>query len=600
MLKLCQLFIKGFAMKAIGKLYTKIEIQYVYNFICYCLERSFNSIVVDENDEVKGNNHVHHWINENNFSSIKKALKKPLSPDDFDTYTKLPKVRLPLLLYHMKEAIYARVMKLKNQETLKTWYDSFNFINISNSMESAGIKSFHDIIFDQEKDLKNFVTIFQAMTKDEVQKNKIGIKTSWLSYLNQKHEAKVLEASSEVQTQIKHIKDKFNFKSLVIFPGECSNVIEVLDKHEEQFDFAVKSLDIPQEAIGLGILNVALFLETTIPNISFIHSSVSGYFFNKEKEFNICIKNFNDETKNTIVHEYAHFISSLIYENTGKKNRPEQSNNLIHKWNNDEKNQALMLNEAHSLKLDWVSKTLNLSTWEDLQYLRKNTPKNNGYRYLEHNFAQRMVQGLGVLSDGFLNSEPIIHDKMIRNFSLYMQGVKEKLIIYKIIDESVSIPTKNLTEATHFFLNESSFVYYHHNLKNPYIKALMRLSFLQSFVYYEANPEEIWARSFEALIDTGKSSVPDYRAFVNKKFTAEEVSDEMYKPKIHLNSFDRLHMLYIIKYVIQNFLPYLNFIPEESKCYKEFIKNNPTEDSMNTNPSEFILNSSINDLQKNY
>ncbi len=73
----------------------------------------------------------------------------------------------------------------------------------------------------------------------------------------------------------------------------------------------------------------------------------------------------------------------------------------------------------------------------------------------------------------------------------------------------------------------------------------------------------------------------------------------MHKPQIHLNAMDRLHILYILKFVFKEFLPELDFVPEKSHCYFIFKKNNPDENTEDFKVSKALLNRSLNKISDN-
>lgn len=582
-------------MKSPRSLYKKSEIQYMYDFVCYSLKRGFNSIVIDETGIVKTNTSVNVWLNESNLKAVKDLMNTLLPSNDFNIYKNAPNYRLVMLLFYIKNAIFNRVKSLSIQNKIKSWEDRFNYTNITAFIDSLNIKDFSQWVSENKED----VTPTQKRIQEIITQNHNDIYggTAFFSFLKQNHIANPLEISKEVGDMLQHLKNKFKFKSIIIYPGGCKDVIATLKEREKHFEEAAKLLDLPYEAMGMNLLNVAFYLDNSLVNLSLIHPRVTGYFISKENEFSICIKECNNETPLTIVHEYGHFISSIIYEKTA--NRLPDTFNNPRKWDNDDSVQNNFLGKAHSLKLDWIAKTLDLCTWEELKNKKKDIPDDYGYRYLESNFVKILLSGITIPTQEFLTSEPIIHRNMFRNYQAYLQGIRFKLISYKIVNDCFVFPLSNLKKASKFFLEQSSFIYYKHEINNPYLKALLQTAFISDFVEYLCNPEEIWARSFEAMCWVGKSETPDYRSFVDKDYEYSLVIDEMHKPQIHLNSMDRLHILYILKFVFKEFLPEFNFVPEKSQCYLIFKENNPNENEEEFKVSQALLNATLNKISYN-
>ena len=582
-------------MKSPRSLYKKSEIQYMYDFVCYSLNRGFNSIVINEAGQVKANTSVNVWLNNDNLKAVKNAMNTLLSLDDFNIHKNAPNYRLVMLLFYIKNAVFNRVKSLHIEEKIQSWEDRFNYTNITAFIDSLNIKEFSQWVSENQED----VIPTQKKIKEVITTNHNDIYggTAFFSFLKQNHKAEPLEISKEVDDMLQHLKNKFKFKSITIYPGGCKDVVAVLKEREKHFDDAAKLLDLPHAAMGMNLLNIAFYLDNSLVNLSLIHPRVTGYFVSKENEFSICLKECNNETPLTIIHEYGHFISSIIYEKTA--NRPTNTFNDPRKWDNDKYNQRNLLGKAHSLKLDWLAKNLNLCTWEELQNKKNETPDDYGYRYLESSFVKILLSGITIPSQEFLTSEPIIHRNIFRNYQAYLEGLRLKLIAYKIVNESFVFPLSNLKKASKFFLEQSSFIYYKHDINNPYLKALLQTAFISDFVEYLCNPEEIWARSFEEMCWVGKSEVPDYRSFVDKDYEYNLVIDEMHKPQIHLNAMDRLHILYILKFVFKEFLPELDFVPEKSHCYFLFKKNNPDENTEDFKVSKALLNRSLNKISDN-
>lgn len=562
-------------MKTLKTLFSKQYIQNNYDLICLVLEQGFSAFQINELNEISENSHVKIWNDDRHINAVTKALKTKLSAEDYKIYQTRPDLHQLLLIFHMKEAILHSVRAKTQKHEVQQHNDLINYINIEHSITTNS--SFSDWLTKSntvEEKIKHFENLYKEsqsiLSKD----------TAFLFLLKHHHKNQNGNRfiDEEIKKSLHNLKDKFALKSILVYPGVCKNtdILKKLKFYEEYLEDAAQKLDIPYKAIGLNLLNVSIFLEDKNINLSLILSKVSGYFFYTADEFNITLRNIHED-QTTLVHEYGHFISSIIYQKT--KKRRKNSFNEITKWDNDVKDNVLMLKKAHSLKLDWIAQTLNLCSWEELNKIKKNIPDEDGMRYLENGFICRLLEGIATPSEALLKA-PIVLDlgKYGEKYPEYLNDIIKKIDSHKIVQDDTSIPKQNILKALKFFIKESSFASYKHELNNEYLKSLLRLSLFDSYLQYLVSPEEIWARSFEELTETGKNEKIDYKIYQNDEidFTnLDNAINSLYIPDFHLTSHERLFILYILKNVYEEIMPEINFIPEDNKCYKDFIVNNP-------------------------
>lgn len=581
-------------MKSLKKLFEKSYIQDIYDFTCLLLEQGFHAFQIDEENKITTSSHVAIWNNENHLNAVKYALSQKLSAEDYEIFQNRKELHQLLLMFHIKEAILKNVKKTTRDSSITKHYDRMNYVNIEHSMTtdisfSNWVKTNEHVIEKSEHFKKMFTE----------KKHLLSGNTSFFFLLKHNHENKIIYTEDKIQLALKNLREKFALKNILIYPGQCKDILKALEQQEQQLEKAARMLDIPNKAIGLKILNVTFFLDEENYNMSLIFSQVAGYFFNTKSEFNISIRYVNDST-NTIIHEYGHFISSIIYEKT--KEREKNTFNNLDKWDSDKKKDVKSFYKAHALKLDWIGQTINLSNWETLQNLRENLSQEDGFRHLENTYISTILKDVITPSKDLLNS-PILFNtqKYMGRYHHYHEDIMNKIVSFLDSFTEITIPKENIHNAIISFLRNSSFAYYPYQIKNPYLKSLLHLSVFDRYVSYIASPEEIWARSFEALVNTDKQEMIKYNPCTKETLDLSNLQtaiDTLYNPEFNLISCERLHILYILKNVYSVLLPEVNFIPEENKCYKNFIINNPNDLDLDTdsNIKKKLFNNSIKSI----